>query len=92
MFLDLHKTFVDDESYNSGHGHAYEKYGVDVKEGAVAVVRPDQCSSPYTLIVDKADADAFLDVSLVTSLDDKHGLMSFFEGWVVPPPQERTEQ
>jgi phenol 2-monooxygenase len=41
--LDLLKTFVDDESYNSGHGHAYEKYGVDVEEGAIAIVRPDQC-------------------------------------------------
>jgi hypothetical protein len=39
----LLKTFVDDESYNSGHGHAYEKYGVDVQEGAIAIVRPDQC-------------------------------------------------
>lgn len=43
---DMHKTFVDDESYNSGHGHAYEKYGVDVVEGAIAIVRPDQCSLP----------------------------------------------
>ncbi|TKA62142.1 hypothetical protein B0A49_09077 [Cryomyces minteri] len=45
---DLHKTFVDDESYNSGHGHAYEKYGIDVDEGAVAVVRPDQYVSLVT--------------------------------------------
>ncbi|KAE8454402.1 hypothetical protein EG329_000024 [Mollisiaceae sp. DMI_Dod_QoI] len=70
VLLDLHKTFVDDESYNSGHGHAYEKYGVDVNEGAVAVVRPDQY------------------VSLVTSLDDHQGLLSFFEGWALPPLQE----
>ncbi len=40
---DVHKTFVDDESYNSGHGDAYEFYGVDPKRGAVAIVRPDQC-------------------------------------------------
>ena len=40
---DLHKTYVDDEHYNSGHGHAYEKYGVDAAVGAVVVVRPDQC-------------------------------------------------
>ncbi len=40
---DLHKTFVDDESYNSRHGHAYEFYGVDEKEGALVIVRPDQC-------------------------------------------------
>lgn len=43
LLLDLHKTFVDDESYNSGHGHAYDTYGIDIKKGAVAIVRPDQC-------------------------------------------------
>lgn len=43
IYADLHKVFVDDESYNSGHGHAYEKYGVDIREGAIAIVRPDQC-------------------------------------------------
>jgi hypothetical protein len=41
--LDLHKTFIDDESYNSGYGKAYEFYGVDLKQGALAIVRPDQC-------------------------------------------------
>ena len=39
---DLHKVFVDDESYNAGHGRAYEKYGVDPAFGAVVIVRPDQ--------------------------------------------------
>jgi len=33
---------VDDESYNSGHGHAYDFYRVDVEKGALALVRPDQ--------------------------------------------------
>lgn len=41
-FPDLHKTYVDDEHYNSGHGHAYQKYGVDPSVGAVMLVRPDQ--------------------------------------------------
>ena len=36
---DLHKIFVDDETYNSGHGRAYEFYGVDPKKGAIAIVR-----------------------------------------------------
>ncbi|KAH6700585.1 putative phenol 2-monooxygenase [Leptodontidium sp. MPI-SDFR-AT-0119] len=49
---DLHKTFVDDESYNSGHGHGYEKYGVDVEEGAIAIVRPDQYVSLVTSLDD----------------------------------------
>jgi hypothetical protein len=41
--LDLHKVYVDDDSYNSGHGRAYEFYGVDPVQGAVVIVRPDQC-------------------------------------------------
>lgn len=41
--LDLHKTYIDDEHYNSGQGHAYEKYGVDPDVGAIVIVRPDQC-------------------------------------------------
>lgn len=43
VFLDVHKVYIDDEHYNSGYGHAYEKYGVDPKVGAVVIVRPDQC-------------------------------------------------
>jgi hypothetical protein len=39
---DLHKTYIDDEHYNAGHGHAYEKYSVDARAGAVIIVRPDQ--------------------------------------------------
>lgn len=39
---DLHKTYVDDEHYNNGHGHAFETYGVDPEKGAVVIVRPDQ--------------------------------------------------
>lgn len=42
------KTFVDDEGYNSSHGHAYETYGVDPEKGAVVLVRPDQCKSSPT--------------------------------------------
>jgi phenol 2-monooxygenase len=40
---DLHKVFSDDESYNNGHGHAYECYGIDPAVGAMVIVRPDQC-------------------------------------------------
>ena len=43
--------FVDDESYNSGHGHAYKAFGIDREQGALVVVRPDHCettpSPPY---------------------------------------------
>lgn len=39
---DVHKTFVDDESYHSGHGHVYQTYGIDSEKGAIVIVRPDQ--------------------------------------------------
>jgi hypothetical protein len=40
---DLHKIYIDDESYHSGHGHAYEFYGVDPEKGAIGIIRPDNC-------------------------------------------------
>lgn len=43
IFPALFKVFVDDEGYHSPHGHAYEKYGIDPKRGALVIVRPDQC-------------------------------------------------
>lgn len=39
---DHYKIFADDESYHSGHGRAYERYGVDKVEGVTVIVRPDQ--------------------------------------------------
>ena len=41
--VDLHKVYVDDQSYHSGHGRAYEFYGVRPEKGAMAIVRPDGC-------------------------------------------------
>ncbi|KAK7951043.1 FAD-dependent monooxygenase [Apiospora aurea] len=41
----LLNVFIDDQSYNSGHGHAYESYGVKPQVGALVVIRPDQCKS-----------------------------------------------
>ena len=41
IYLDLHKIYIDDET----HGHAYEFYGVNPKNGATAIVRPDGCKS-----------------------------------------------
>lgn len=40
---DLHKIFVDEESYHQGHGKVYEGYAIDLSRGPVAIiVRPDQ--------------------------------------------------
>ena len=49
---DLHKTFVDDQSYNSGHGHCYQHFGIDTEKGAVLIVRPDDYVSKLTPIED----------------------------------------
>ncbi|KAF3393385.1 3-hydroxybenzoate 4-monooxygenase [Talaromyces pinophilus] len=49
---DLSKTFVDCESYNSGHGHTYDTYQIDKTEGAVVVVRPDHYISLVTSLTD----------------------------------------
>lgn len=43
MCTDLHKIYFDDESYNKGHGHAYELLGISPQKGALVIVRPDQC-------------------------------------------------
>ena len=39
---DYSKITADDQSYHEGHGQAYKNYGVDPKEGAVVILRPDQ--------------------------------------------------
>lgn len=44
---DLHKIYYDDKSYNQGHGHAYEFLGINPNQGAIVVVRPDQCVSSF---------------------------------------------
>ncbi|KAJ2994318.1 hypothetical protein NUW58_g1587 [Xylaria curta] len=38
---DYDKILVDAPSYHDGYGHAYEGYGIDPKNGALVVVRPD---------------------------------------------------
>ncbi|KAH8903720.1 hypothetical protein BR93DRAFT_178381 [Coniochaeta sp. PMI_546] len=48
----LHKVFFDDESYNSGHGHAYKAYGIDPAVGAMIIVRPDQYTAKVTNVED----------------------------------------
>ncbi|CZT53489.1 probable 2-polyprenyl-6-methoxyphenol hydroxylase and related FAD-dependent oxidoreductases [Rhynchosporium secalis] len=58
---DLHKTFFDDESYNSGHGKVYERYGIDINEGAVVVIRPDQYISLITSMDDNEGISRFFE-------------------------------
>ncbi|KAK4448987.1 putative monooxygenase [Podospora aff. communis PSN243] len=61
----LMKTFADDESYNSGHGHAYKEYGVDPEKGAVVVVRPDHYVAKVLRIEEVESLNGFFDKFLV---------------------------
>lgn len=81
-FIDLHKIYFDTESYNSGHGHAYDFYGIDPDVGALVIVRPDQCEWREWMSVIIADMD--VDVSLVTGLDNRDSLGNFFDAFLLP--------
>lgn len=86
-YTDLHKSYVDDDHYNSGHGHAYKRYGVDADIGAVVIVRPDQCKAFLVLRENGADQ---IDISKVATLDDVDGIASFFAGCMIeqlPKPE-----
>jgi phenol 2-monooxygenase len=50
---------VDDESYNYGHGHAYDSLGIDPQQGAVVIVRPDQYVSMVTSLDDVEGLTSF---------------------------------
>ncbi|KAK5061600.1 hypothetical protein LTR84_008144 [Exophiala bonariae] len=58
---DLHKVFIDERSYNSGDGKAYETYKIDSDRGAIVIVRPDQYVSKVLSIEDTAGIGAFFD-------------------------------
>lgn len=74
--------FVDCESYNSGHGHAYEKYQIDETKGALVVVRPDHCTLRSSQELWNMWLTC-LDISLITDLEDYAGLDDFFRGFAV---------
>ena len=88
----MHKVYIDDESYNSGHGRAYEFYGVDPLQGAVVIVRPDQCeffSSDFCL----SRLTQSLDVSMVLPFEEKVGhehqvIGNFFSRFCTQVPAE----
>ncbi|KAG6358299.1 hypothetical protein INS49_014183 [Diaporthe citri] len=62
----LHKVFVDDESYNSGHGHAFDSIGVDHESATVIVVRPDQYISTIIQDEDLGSLNSFFKGFLIT--------------------------
>ncbi|KAK4863990.1 hypothetical protein LT330_010200 [Penicillium expansum] len=56
---DLHKIYYDDESYNDGHGRAYEYLGIDPAQGALIIVRPDQYVSAIIGLSDYPEIGKF---------------------------------
>lgn len=58
---DVNKTFIDDHSYNHGHGHLYSTFGIDPKVGAVVIVRPDLYVSLVTSVEDHEGIGKFFE-------------------------------
>ena len=67
---DILKVFIDDESYNNGHGHAYDTLGIDPLAGAVIVVRPDQYVSFVTDMEDFDGLGNFFEGALKKNVTD----------------------
>ncbi|KAK2609576.1 hypothetical protein N8I77_003072 [Diaporthe amygdali] len=65
MIQSLHKVFVDDESYNSGHGRAFDTIGVDHESITIVVVRPDQYVSTIVQDHEVGTLQAFFEGFLI---------------------------
>lgn len=74
--MDLHPTFrpwdeedgwnywtvyADDDSYHEGHGHVYERCGIEKEEGALVLLRPDGYISVIVSFEEKHDLLSFFD-------------------------------
>ena len=68
---DHHKIVVDDESYNYGHGHAYDFLGVDPAQGAVVTVRPDQYVAMVSSLDDVEGVQKLFDGVLLQDASDR---------------------
>ncbi|KAI1332976.1 FAD binding domain-containing protein [Xylariaceae sp. FL0255] len=64
----LTKSFVDEKSYNSGHGHAYRHYGIDPEKGCAVIVRPDHYISMISPIHEVKDINEFFGRFLVNMI------------------------
>ncbi|KAL3421188.1 phenol hydroxylase [Phlyctema vagabunda] len=56
---DYWKVYADDESYHDGHGHLYERCGIDPDNGCVVVLRPDGYTSLICELDDVNTIDSF---------------------------------
>lgn len=77
----LHKVLVDDASYSSGHGHAFDTLGINTERTTVVVVRPDQREylPPHRHSrVRLSEANENADISLISDDLAVDSLRSFF--------------
>lgn len=65
--MDYWSVYTDEPSYHQGHGKIYEKYGIDPKQGAVLVVRPD----------------GYVSLVAETSMNGVKEIENFFDGFMV---------
>jgi len=72
FFLSFAQVFCDDDSYHSGHGRAYEKYGISPR-GAIVVVRPDGYVSLLVDLEDTDRIDAFFEKCMLPAQHHKTG-------------------
>ena len=54
-------VYADDESYHEGHGHAYERCGIDKEEGALVLLRPDGYVSVIVSFEEEHEIVSFFD-------------------------------
>ncbi|TKA50056.1 hypothetical protein B0A53_06488, partial [Rhodotorula sp. CCFEE 5036] len=72
------RIYVDGPSHYHGDGKAYEAYGISKEEGAIVVVRPDQCETLLVFISN---------VGLIVGLEDTALLDDYFSRFMRPDPQ-----
>jgi phenol 2-monooxygenase len=57
--------YADAPTYHSGHGLAYDKYGIDKNHGAIVVVRPDGYVGLVCNLEDTKQIDAYFNNALL---------------------------
>jgi phenol 2-monooxygenase len=83
-WLDLHKIFFDDESYDTKHGHLYDYLKISPENGAIVIIRPDQCEFLLLALLTLRLLTSAVDVSSVIAIDDYKRVGEFFKGCLVP--------
>lgn len=76
--------YVDDESYDAGHGKAFETYGFETnRPEAIVVVRPDQCKQlPTHPLYERNISNTFIDVAKICGFEDVEAVGDFFRGFM----------